>query len=140
MDQDNNNEDSEQSSHHALRQRCMSALAVASTQPSVMLESTPVLFDVLSSAHRGDVSGQRSRSNGTQWLVPHSCLTNEVLFHTSLILSLVWCRRLFYLWRTFRDHIFHDHVVLVLRLGHEVFLSIIIVSGEKRTHLNVILT
>lgn len=59
MDQDNNTVASEQSSHHALRQRCMSALAMASTQPSVVLESTPVLLEVLSSAHTGNVSGER---------------------------------------------------------------------------------
>lgn len=59
MDQDNNTVVSEQSSRHALRQRCMSALAVASTQPSVVLESTPVLLEVLSSAHTGEVSGER---------------------------------------------------------------------------------
>eukprot|EP00066_Takifugu_rubripes_P000817 XP_003961580.1 PREDICTED: MMS19 nucleotide excision repair protein homolog [Takifugu rubripes] len=53
MDQDNNTVASEQSSHHALRQRCMAALAMASTQPSVVLESTPVLLEVLSSAHTG---------------------------------------------------------------------------------------
>ncbi|KAM9837604.1 MMS19 nucleotide excision repair protein homolog [Aulostomus maculatus] len=49
-------ESSEQHSHHAVRQRCVSALAAVSTQPSVVLESTPVLLDVLSSAHAGDVS------------------------------------------------------------------------------------
>lgn len=59
MDQDNNTVASEQSSHHALRQRCMAALAMASTQPSVVLESTPVLLEVLSSAHTGNVSGER---------------------------------------------------------------------------------
>uniref|UniRef100_H3CGH5 MMS19 nucleotide excision repair protein n=1 Tax=Tetraodon nigroviridis TaxID=99883 RepID=H3CGH5_TETNG len=53
MDQDNNTVVSEQSSHHALRRRCMSALAVSSTQASVVLESTPVLLEVLSSAHTG---------------------------------------------------------------------------------------
>lgn len=59
MDQDNNTVVSEQISHHALRQRCMSALAVSSTQASVVLESTPVLLEVLSSAHTGNVSGDR---------------------------------------------------------------------------------
>lgn len=58
MDQDNNIVVSEQSSHHALRRRCMSALAVSSTQASVVLESTPVLLEVLSSAHTGNVSGE----------------------------------------------------------------------------------
>uniref|UniRef100_A0A671TXN1 MMS19 nucleotide excision repair protein n=1 Tax=Sparus aurata TaxID=8175 RepID=A0A671TXN1_SPAAU len=51
MDQDNNREASEQQSHHALRQRCLSALAAVSIQPSVVQESTPVLLEVLSSAH-----------------------------------------------------------------------------------------
>ncbi|XP_059180991.1 MMS19 nucleotide excision repair protein homolog isoform X2 [Centropristis striata] len=43
----------EQRSHHAVRQRCLSALAAVSTQPSVLQESTPVLLEVLSSAHTG---------------------------------------------------------------------------------------
>ncbi|KAM3592490.1 uncharacterized protein V6R79_019755 [Siganus canaliculatus] len=54
MDQDNNNR--EQHSHHAMRQRCLSALAAVSTQPSVVQESTPVLLEVLSSAHTASVS------------------------------------------------------------------------------------
>lgn len=62
MDQDNNTLVSEHNSHHALRQRCMSALAVSSTQASVVLESTPVLLEVLSSAHTGNVSGERASS------------------------------------------------------------------------------
>lgn len=62
MDQDNNTVVSEQSSHRATRQRCMSALAVASTQASVVLESTPVLLEVLSSAHTGNVSRGRASS------------------------------------------------------------------------------
>ncbi|CAK6961747.1 MMS19 nucleotide excision repair protein homolog [Scomber scombrus] len=54
MEQDR--EASEQQSHHAMRQRCLSALAAVSTQPSVVQESTPVLLEVLSSAHTGSVS------------------------------------------------------------------------------------
>uniref|UniRef100_A0A8D0AX53 MMS19 nucleotide excision repair protein n=1 Tax=Sander lucioperca TaxID=283035 RepID=A0A8D0AX53_SANLU len=46
---------SERRSHHAVRQRCLSALAAVSTQPSVVQESTPVLLEVLSSAHTGGV-------------------------------------------------------------------------------------
>uniref|UniRef100_A0A8C3AZH3 MMS19 nucleotide excision repair protein n=1 Tax=Cyclopterus lumpus TaxID=8103 RepID=A0A8C3AZH3_CYCLU len=46
---------SETPSHHAVRQRCLSALAAVSTQPSVVQESTPVLLEVLSSAHTGGV-------------------------------------------------------------------------------------
>ncbi|XP_071369573.1 MMS19 nucleotide excision repair protein homolog isoform X3 [Centroberyx affinis] len=42
-------------SHHAVRQRCLSALAAVSTEPSVVQESTPVLLEVLSSAHTGSV-------------------------------------------------------------------------------------
>uniref|UniRef100_A0A8C3AVG3 MMS19 nucleotide excision repair protein n=1 Tax=Cyclopterus lumpus TaxID=8103 RepID=A0A8C3AVG3_CYCLU len=38
-----------------MRQRCLSALAAVSTQPSVVQESTPVLLEVLSSAHTGGV-------------------------------------------------------------------------------------
>ncbi|XP_047465933.1 MMS19 nucleotide excision repair protein homolog isoform X2 [Mugil cephalus] len=45
--------DSALRSHHAVRQRCLSALASVSTQPSVVQESTPVLLEVLSSAHTG---------------------------------------------------------------------------------------
>lgn len=78
MDQDNNTVVSEQSSRHALRQRCMSALAVSSIQASVMLESTPVLLEVLSSAHTGNLSGKSAAS-----------LTNDILFYHNLILSLV---------------------------------------------------
>ncbi|XP_015819117.2 MMS19 nucleotide excision repair protein homolog isoform X3 [Nothobranchius furzeri] len=44
-------ENSEMNSHHAMRQRCLSALAAVSLQPSVVFESTPVLLQVLSSAH-----------------------------------------------------------------------------------------
>ncbi|XP_055360358.1 MMS19 nucleotide excision repair protein homolog isoform X2 [Betta splendens] len=56
MEQDNNNrEASELHSHHAMRQRCLSALAAISTQPSVVHESTPVILEVLSSAHTGSV-------------------------------------------------------------------------------------
>ncbi|KAM4525603.1 MMS19 nucleotide excision repair protein homolog [Odontesthes bonariensis] len=43
-------------SHHAVRQRCLSALAAVSTQPSVVQECTPVILEVLSSAHAGSVS------------------------------------------------------------------------------------
>ncbi|XP_037610293.1 MMS19 nucleotide excision repair protein homolog isoform X1 [Sebastes umbrosus] len=55
MDQDNIRTASEQHSQHAVRQRCLSALAAVSTQPSVVQESTPVLLEVLSSAHTGGV-------------------------------------------------------------------------------------
>ncbi|KAM9426787.1 MMS19 nucleotide excision repair protein homolog isoform 2-T2 [Pholidichthys leucotaenia] len=55
MDQDNRNS-SEGYSHHAVRQRCLSALAAVSTQPNVVQESTLVLLDVVSSAHTGSFS------------------------------------------------------------------------------------
>ncbi|XP_034414383.1 MMS19 nucleotide excision repair protein homolog isoform X1 [Cyclopterus lumpus] len=55
MDQGDNRLASETPSHHAVRQRCLSALAAVSTQPSVVQESTPVLLEVLSSAHTGGV-------------------------------------------------------------------------------------
>ncbi|MED6256867.1 mms19 nucleotide excision repair [Ataeniobius toweri] len=42
---------SELHSHHAVRQRCLSALAAVSIRASVVQESTPVLLDLLSSAH-----------------------------------------------------------------------------------------
>lgn len=54
MDQDKNRAASGQHSHHAVRQRCLSALAAVSVQPSIVLESTPVLLEVLSSAHTGE--------------------------------------------------------------------------------------
>ncbi|XP_013882296.1 MMS19 nucleotide excision repair protein homolog [Austrofundulus limnaeus] len=38
---------------HAVHQRCLAALAAVSIQPSVVQESTPVLLQVLSSAHSG---------------------------------------------------------------------------------------
>ncbi|XP_029311433.1 MMS19 nucleotide excision repair protein homolog isoform X2 [Cottoperca gobio] len=53
--QDDNRAASEQHSHHAVRQRCLSALAAVSTRPSVVQQSTPVLLEVLSSAHTGGV-------------------------------------------------------------------------------------
>ncbi|XP_072230115.1 MMS19 nucleotide excision repair protein homolog isoform X2 [Leuresthes tenuis] len=43
-------------SQHAVRQRCLSALAAVSTQPSVVQECTPVILEVLSSAHAGSGS------------------------------------------------------------------------------------
>ncbi|XP_074518694.1 MMS19 nucleotide excision repair protein homolog [Halichoeres trimaculatus] len=55
VDQDNNKAASEQQSHHAMRKRCLSALAAVSCQASVVQESTPVLLEVLSSAHTGSV-------------------------------------------------------------------------------------
>uniref|UniRef100_G3NME7 MMS19 nucleotide excision repair protein n=1 Tax=Gasterosteus aculeatus aculeatus TaxID=481459 RepID=G3NME7_GASAC len=48
-------EASEKLSHHAVRQRCLSALAAVSTQPGVVQESAPVLLEVLGSAHAGGV-------------------------------------------------------------------------------------
>ncbi|XP_008313029.1 MMS19 nucleotide excision repair protein homolog [Cynoglossus semilaevis] len=56
MDQDKNRAASGQHSHHAVRQRCLSALAAVSVQPSIVLESTPVLLEVLNSAHTGSIS------------------------------------------------------------------------------------
>ena len=44
---------SNESPQNAVRQRCVSALAAVSTQPSVVRESAPVLLEVLSSAHTG---------------------------------------------------------------------------------------
>uniref|UniRef100_A0A3P9KGM1 MMS19 nucleotide excision repair protein n=1 Tax=Oryzias latipes TaxID=8090 RepID=A0A3P9KGM1_ORYLA len=46
----------QQHSHHALRRRCLSALAAVSTQPSVVQASTPVLLEVLKSALTGGFS------------------------------------------------------------------------------------
>ncbi|XP_061564022.1 MMS19 nucleotide excision repair protein homolog isoform X1 [Cololabis saira] len=50
-----NRDVSELHSHHAVRQRCLSALAAVSIQPSIIQESTPVILEVLSSAHTGSV-------------------------------------------------------------------------------------
>lgn len=69
MDQDSNKVASEQHSHHAVRRRCLSALAAMSTQPSVVRESTPVLLEVLSSAHTGDPSALSSSEYLTQRLL-----------------------------------------------------------------------
>ncbi|KAL3967426.1 putative ATP-dependent RNA helicase DDX4 [Sarotherodon galilaeus] len=55
MNQDQE-EVSELHSHHAVRQWCLSALAAVSIQPSVVQESTPVLLEVLRSAHTGSVN------------------------------------------------------------------------------------
>uniref|UniRef100_A0A669DYB9 MMS19 nucleotide excision repair protein n=1 Tax=Oreochromis niloticus TaxID=8128 RepID=A0A669DYB9_ORENI len=55
MNQDQE-EVSELHSHHAVRQRCLSALAAVSIQPSVVQESTPVLLEVLRSAHTGNLA------------------------------------------------------------------------------------
>ncbi|KAL6094473.1 mms19 [Pungitius sinensis] len=55
-DQNDNREASEKHSHHAVRQRCLSALAAVSTQAGVVQESTPVLLEVLGSAHTGGVA------------------------------------------------------------------------------------
>ncbi|XP_026207027.1 MMS19 nucleotide excision repair protein homolog [Anabas testudineus] len=52
---DNSSTASELHSRHAVRQQCLSALAAISIQPSVVQESTPVLLEVLSSAHTGSV-------------------------------------------------------------------------------------
>ncbi|KAM8836399.1 MMS19 nucleotide excision repair protein homolog isoform 4-T4 [Spinachia spinachia] len=52
-DQNDSSEASEKHSHHAVRQRCLSALAAVSTQPGVVQESAPVLLEVLGSAHTG---------------------------------------------------------------------------------------
>lgn len=57
MDRDQGGEAPEQHSQNAVRQRCLSALAALSIQPSVVQESTPVLLEVLSSAHAGNLSG-----------------------------------------------------------------------------------
>uniref|UniRef100_A0A8D2ZZ38 MMS19 nucleotide excision repair protein n=1 Tax=Scophthalmus maximus TaxID=52904 RepID=A0A8D2ZZ38_SCOMX len=45
-----------QPSHHAMRQRCLSALAAVSTRPGVVRESTPVLLEVLGSVHAGSAA------------------------------------------------------------------------------------
>lgn len=48
-------EASKRPSHYAVRQRCLSALAAISTQPSVVGESAPVLLELLTAAHTGRV-------------------------------------------------------------------------------------
>lgn len=52
---ENSIEASKRPSHHAVRQRCLSALAAVSSQPSVVGESTPVLLELLTAAHTGRV-------------------------------------------------------------------------------------
>ncbi|KAJ7987643.1 hypothetical protein DPEC_G00328610 [Dallia pectoralis] len=44
---------SQEHSQQALRRRCVTALAAVSSQPSVVQETTPVLIQVLTSAHTG---------------------------------------------------------------------------------------
>lgn len=66
QDDDNDNKASEQQSHHAVRQRCLSALAAMSTQSSVVQESTPVLLEVLSSAHTGNLVWTHGRSRRSE--------------------------------------------------------------------------
>lgn len=61
-------ESSELRSHHAVRQRCLSALAAVSVRASVVMESAPVLLDVLSSAHAGDPPSTDSFLElGSEW-------------------------------------------------------------------------
>ncbi|XP_034049423.1 MMS19 nucleotide excision repair protein homolog isoform X2 [Thalassophryne amazonica] len=55
IEQGSNTTLSEHLSHHAVRQRCFSALAAVSTPPGVVQASTPVLLEVLRSAHTGAV-------------------------------------------------------------------------------------
>ncbi|KAM6951361.1 MMS19 nucleotide excision repair protein homolog [Aplochiton taeniatus] len=45
--------DTQECAHRAVRQRCVTALAAVSTQASVVQESTPILLQVLTSAHTG---------------------------------------------------------------------------------------
>ncbi|XP_061561738.1 MMS19 nucleotide excision repair protein homolog isoform X1 [Phycodurus eques] len=52
MEQD---DESMQNTQPAVRQRCLSVLAVVSTKPCVAQESTPVLLEVLNAAHSGEV-------------------------------------------------------------------------------------
>ncbi|KAM4624221.1 MMS19 nucleotide excision repair protein homolog [Polymixia lowei] len=56
MAQDDSCEQSKEISHHAVHQRCVSALAAVSIQPSVVQESAPVLLEVLSTAHTGSTN------------------------------------------------------------------------------------
>uniref|UniRef100_A0A8D3BNG0 MMS19 nucleotide excision repair protein n=1 Tax=Scophthalmus maximus TaxID=52904 RepID=A0A8D3BNG0_SCOMX len=56
MDEGDNRAASGQPSHHAMRQRCLSALAAVSTRPGVVRESTPVLLEVLGSVHAGSAA------------------------------------------------------------------------------------
>ncbi|XP_056152581.1 MMS19 nucleotide excision repair protein homolog [Lampris incognitus] len=53
MVEEDNSTLSKKPSHHALRQRCVSALAAVSVQPSLVQESTAVLLEVLTLAHTG---------------------------------------------------------------------------------------
>ncbi|XP_076025726.1 MMS19 nucleotide excision repair protein homolog [Genypterus blacodes] len=46
----------QQPSHRSVRQRCLSVLAAVSSRSSVVQQSTPVLLQVLSSAHTGTVA------------------------------------------------------------------------------------
>ncbi|XP_056285435.1 MMS19 nucleotide excision repair protein homolog isoform X3 [Pseudoliparis swirei] len=56
-DRGDNRVASETPSHHAVRRRCLSALAAVSSRPAVVQVTTPVLLEVLSAAHTGGVGG-----------------------------------------------------------------------------------
>lgn len=61
-------ESSELHSHHAVRQRCLSVLAAVSVRASVVMESAPILLDVLGSAHAGDPPSTDSFLElGSEW-------------------------------------------------------------------------
>ncbi|XP_064176913.1 MMS19 nucleotide excision repair protein homolog [Anguilla rostrata] len=53
MVQDDGSTPAQTQSRQAVRQRCVAALAVMSSKPSVVQESAPILLEVLSSAHAG---------------------------------------------------------------------------------------
>lgn len=79
-------ESSELRSHHAVRQRCLSALAAVSVRASVVMESAPVLLDVLSSAHAGDPPSTDSFLElGSEW---NSVTTS--FFFCLFVLSRSW--------------------------------------------------
>ncbi|KAJ0060171.1 hypothetical protein NL108_004016, partial [Boleophthalmus pectinirostris] len=52
---ENSLEAAKRPSHQTVRQRCLTALASVSSQPSVVQQSTPVLLELISAAHTGSV-------------------------------------------------------------------------------------
>uniref|UniRef100_A0A8C7IXA1 MMS19 nucleotide excision repair protein n=1 Tax=Oncorhynchus kisutch TaxID=8019 RepID=A0A8C7IXA1_ONCKI len=82
---------SQKHSQQAVRQRCLTALAAVSSQPSVVQESTPVLLQVLTTSHTGTGSFSLeeviSVCHNLQRIAEHAQDTEETgrIFHDIII-------------------------------------------------------
>uniref|UniRef100_A0A8C7MU87 MMS19 nucleotide excision repair protein n=1 Tax=Oncorhynchus kisutch TaxID=8019 RepID=A0A8C7MU87_ONCKI len=84
---------SQKHSQQAVRQRCLTALAAVSSQPSVVQESTPVLLQVLTTSHTGMCTGSFSLEevisvcHNLQRIAEHAQDTEETgrIFHDIII-------------------------------------------------------